>query len=474
MMGMVTIAEATDDIIYVPAPKGIPETDWYNIQTALDNAMSGDTIVLAAGDYYIHQPLTKDGFSGSVVGAGIDSTNIIVSTASDGSLFPVIHIDVWDDWPEFGVPIGSQFYTATLFYMSRCVDSVVFSDLTMIMDENGIAEPSYIYDTYTGTAFSFDFIWGYNFGYANIVHVLSDCDTTVERIGLVGANDGTYFQYVNPNHGWYIEGHDQNPDGFGGTHVARDCEFVGMGSNAYQPTILKNAEVIVEDCTFRDGSRGVAPVGCDGLDIKVTDSLFTNLQHSGVMLFGVSGCVADVSHNKMIGSSGVYIQAWDINGYTYVLHEKCYLNIEHNEIVQKDGGYIGGIDILNLAYELDWGDLVIKSNKIHGEGSTWRGPIHTYNAHNAIITNNIITGNGLAAMYIGVASWWDAYDTGVLMQGNNVENFYVYEGFGTAQIWLGPYTSQCKVIGNPANVFDETDDPTTPEYDGNNILVGVK
>lgn len=344
----------------------------------------------------------------------------------------------------------------------------------MTMDINDITEPTYIYDTYTEqVTFSLEPYWGYNFGYANIINVLSDCDTTVERMRLVGANDGTFFQYVNPNHGWYIEGHLQDADGNGGTHVARDCEFIGMGANSYQPTILKNAEVIVESCTFIDGFQGIAAVGCDNLDITVSDSIFTNYE-TGVLLFGVTGCVADISHNTMFGSSGVYVEAWPINDYTYALHEKCYITIEHNEITQNYDSYYAGIEIWNYVDDIDWGDLVIKSNKIHSEGGTLFGPIYTYNAHDAKVTNNIITGNGLAAMYIGVGSWWGAHDIGVLLQGNCVENFNVYDGFGTAPIWLGPYTSQCRVIGNPSNVFDETDNPMTPEYDGNNILTGVK
>ncbi|MFW9927126.1 MAG: hypothetical protein ACFFDM_10180, partial [Candidatus Thorarchaeota archaeon] len=144
MVGMITIAEASDGVIYVPAPTGIPETDWYNIQTALDNAMPGDMIVLAAGDYYVHQPLVKDGFSGILKGAGKDVTTIEVSKASDGALFPAIRIEAWDGWEEFSVPAGWQFFTTTLAYFGAC-ESAVISDLTMIMDGEDLTEYSYLY-----------------------------------------------------------------------------------------------------------------------------------------------------------------------------------------------------------------------------------------------------------------------------------------------------------------------------------------
>jgi hypothetical protein len=407
----------------------------------------------------------------------MDVTNIIVSKASDGALFPVVHIDVWDDFPEFGVPIGSEFHTATLFYLSRCIDHVILSDFAMIMSENEVAEPTYVFDTYTGeVSIDLEPDWGKNFGYASIINILSECDTRVERFRLVGANDGNNFQYVNPNHGLYVEGREQLTDGDGGRHIVQDSEFVGMGSNAYQSVLLQNAEVVVQSSVFRDGSRGVVDICCDGLDFTVTDSLFYNLQDTGVAIFGVGGCVADVSHNLMLNSSGIYVESEGVNPYTHVPEAPCKLSLEHNEIVQRADAGFAGIEVWNWGGNIDWGELTIKSNKIHGEGSWLWGPIYTYNAHNAEITSNIITGSGLAAMYIGVLWEWGAADQGILMLGNNVENFLVYEEFGTAQIWLGPYTSQCVVIGgnSKTNVFDETDDPATPWYDGNNILRGVR
>jgi hypothetical protein len=45
-----------------------------------------------------------------------------------------------------------------------------------------------------------------------------------------------------------------------------------------------------------------------------------------------------------------------------------------------------------------------------------------------------------------------------------------------APIWLGIETSGITVVGSGnlrTNVFDETDNPATPAYDGANILVGV-
>ncbi|MFW9965373.1 MAG: hypothetical protein ACFFCX_17505 [Candidatus Sifarchaeia archaeon] len=471
MMGMITTAEATDGIIYVPAPTGIPEKDWYNIQSALDSAMPGDTIVFAAGSYYVHRPLIKDGFLGTLRGAGIDSTEIVASKSSDGALIPAFYYPDWDDWIEGGGIPNAGIYLTSLFCFSNC-EGVAFTDLTLRMDTPEIAERSYAFDLDTGEFLDYIPDWYNDLAFGVLVGAEADCSTYLEHFRMIGSNDGYQFQPVSPNHGFYIEG--LRSEGTGSTHIARNCEFIGMGGNAYQPTILENIQVIVEDSLFMNDYTGAMLLYCDNADVTITGCHFECMGGTGVGLWGASGHVADVSRNTMIDSAGIFVWTYPYNEYTYTPYEKCYFNFEHNEIVQRCDSEWAGVEIWNVADEYDWAELAIKSNRIHGEDTFLMGPIYTLNAHNAEITNNIITGAGIAAMYIGAASWYGAHDTGVLIQGNNVENFYVYDGFGTAQIWLGPYTSQCSVIGNPSNVFDESDDPSTPEYDGNNILIGVK
>jgi hypothetical protein len=476
-----TFARADGIIIYVDGPTGIPETDWVNIQSALDDAMPGDTVQLAAGDYYVHKPLVKDGFSGTLKGAGKDTTNIVVSKASNGDLFLAAHIDAWDGWVEFTIFPGEQFYATTLFYFGNC-ESIVVSDLTMIMDGEDITEFSYILEEATGdVVYVLEEEWGNNIAYAFIVDIAAGCTTTLERVSIVGANDGTHFQPVSPNHGFYITSALLSEDDNGGTHTARDCDFIGMGSNAYQLTGLRNGEVIVESCVFKDSARGMVPVFCDNMDITVTDSLFENMFHSGVMLVGASGHYADVSHNTMIDSGGIWVYTEPVNPFTYSTYEKCYFSFQHNDINLRQYGEWGGLEVWNNIDDDDWADLVFKSNNIHSEGAWLYGPIFTVNAHGAVITNNKITGSGPAAMYIGVADWVGANDRGLMIIGNNLQNWQVDGGpwapywEGIARIWLGYTTSQCTVVegNNQVNVYDEDDyDPDIYDEDGNVIYNG--
>jgi hypothetical protein len=161
--------------------------------------------MLAAGEYNVHKPLVADGFSGIVKGAGKDVTLIEASKASDGALFPAVRINAWDGWEEFSIPAGWQFFTTTLAYFGACENEVVISDLTMVMDGEDLTEYSYLYDPATELkVYILEEEWGHNMAYAFIVDIAAGCDTTLERVGLIGANDGTHFQPVSPNHGFYI------------------------------------------------------------------------------------------------------------------------------------------------------------------------------------------------------------------------------------------------------------------------------
>ncbi|MFW9979645.1 MAG: hypothetical protein ACFFEJ_16300 [Candidatus Thorarchaeota archaeon] len=474
MFGVFTAQVAADDTIFVPNPTGIPETDWYNIQATLDAAMPGDTVQFAAGSYYIHRPLVKEGFSGTLKGVGQDLTKIIASKSTYGDLFQALEIDAWAGWEEFMVPAGCLFITPTLAYFSDCTDSVSISDLSLVMDEEDITEYSYIADEVTGEiVFLIGEEFGYNMGYAFILDIAAGCDTTLERVSFVGANDGTYFQPISPNHGFYVTGRYLSSDDDGGTHTALDCDFAGMGGNAYQLNGLSNAEVTVESCYFGYCHTGPAIYGCDRTNFVVRYNLFEHMNGWGAAYFGTSGGTGDISHNTMIDSGGLGVFAEAINPITHIPHENSYVSFDHNDVTLRQYGFFSAVEVYSTIDDSVRADLSIKGNKIHSEGAFPYGPIFTVNAHHAVISNNIITGSGPAAMYIGIDDWEDwifPSDHDVMILGNNLQGWTVDGGpyapywEGMAYIWLSEYTSNCMVVGNTQG--------TVADFGQDNFLVG--
>ena len=177
----------------------------------------------------------------------------------------------------------------SLFYFYKCEDSIVVSDLTLIAENNGISEYSYLLDETSSERHEFDYNWGANLGYAFMLTVVSGCDTTFERVGVLGANDGTHWQGINPNHGVFVHGWRLSEVDDGGNHIARECDFVGLGSYAYEHYQMKNAQIIIESCTFKNGGSGIVIWDGYNLDITIITSLFENQFGWGIELDGANG-----------------------------------------------------------------------------------------------------------------------------------------------------------------------------------------
>ena len=150
----------------------------------------------AAGSYYVHKPLIKDGFLGTLRGAGIDSTEIVASTSSDGDLIPAFYYPDWDNWIEGGALPGSGVYLTSLFCFSNC-ESIAFSDLTLRMDTPGIAERSYVFDLDTGEFLEYIPDWYNDIAFGVMVGAEAGCSTSLENFRMIGTNDGYKFQPVS-------------------------------------------------------------------------------------------------------------------------------------------------------------------------------------------------------------------------------------------------------------------------------------
>jgi hypothetical protein len=446
-------AEAsTGGIIYVPAPTGVPEDDWANIQQALDAMMPGDTVQLAAGTYLVHKPLIKTSMSGSFVGAGKDVTVIEAVRASNGDPFAVIHAFPWDD---FDFP-GSQMFVTTMFYLPYA-ENCFFADMAFEINQAGISEESYILDTVFGDKYYID-VWGTNLGVFFELEAADGCISSFESVRMTGTPNQGF--WGNPVHGVIING---DFGGVGSQHSVRNSHFEYMGSYCYGGAYITGAEFVVESNGFSDTWRGVQFFGSVGLDVKVSDNHFEDLLLPAVVNWDLDSSLVEVTRNTMVNVRGG-VWTWQ----EYVSQGSSIL-IEHNDIDLRDFSDWGAVEIW------DWvptkSEFVVSHNKIHGrKGIGPYSPIGLLGVHDAAFTNNIITGSGIAAAFIGV---YPLECVGVTFLGNNFQGWEVTDGFwendfvpGVAAIILGGFSRQCTIVGgsNKVNVVD---------WGIDNIIVGV-
>jgi hypothetical protein len=137
---------------------------------------------------------------------------------------------------------------------------------------------------------------------------------------------------------------------------------------------------------------------------------------------------------------------------------------EHNDIELRQYTWYAGIEIWDLTSVKS--SFVVTHNRIHSEDADAPfGAVFTSGVHDAVFANNIITGRGPAAFYLGLSD----FDVGLTLVGNNVENWDVAPyGYWPelAPIFLGWLTEDCVVVGghNDENVLD---------FGANNLVVGV-
>jgi hypothetical protein len=105
------------------------EEDWNNINSALQNAGSGDVVQLGEGLFYLHKSIIRWDFNGTLRGSGKNETTI---QTMPGELFDVSGCP----------PLNFTFKTTDGFYMfcfahhySEEMRTVAVSDMTIIVDE---------------------------------------------------------------------------------------------------------------------------------------------------------------------------------------------------------------------------------------------------------------------------------------------------------------------------------------------------
>ena len=441
------LAGASDT--FVVEPTGVDDTD--NLQAAFDAAIAagpGSVVELAAGDFYLSEPILIDDFSGTFRGQG-SSASVIHLTPD--TLFGLVH------WPVSDLPAAPL-----IFYLAYHEDGAVLRWESMGFDLVGEGEPwhhPYIPDPYWMDALWP--VWIEGFGLRHV-------DSTWWDVRVKG-DEGP--QYI-----WGWNANSIISRNLIGTHTVTNCHFDTMDYGLFfgfhdGSKITVGGQLPADRVTFHNLHFGVVSFGTINSEIQVRNVRASNDVDSPwgydvLWVASASGMKVHMSGVEADNMSGAALQA-DLLGCGTA--PSTYL-FEHNVIRQMPSTSWAGFEVWETCPEKS--DIVIRNNKISGDGSFIFGPIFTLGARDAVITNNTITGSGPAAMYLGP---WGADDSGLMVKGNNVQGWKIDSGpcgeeclgLPLAPIWLGAGTSGNTVVGSGnlrTTVFDES---------GANILVGV-
>ncbi len=437
------------------APSGdlTGETDWNNIMNAFQQAMAagpGHTVILKSGRFYIDKPVMVSGFNGTFAGAGKNATIIEPTRGPNDEGFGTVYIDAWDN---LGFP-GSKQYGTPLLYFPDPEGYVRISDMTLQVTALNIAQDWGVYDGNGNLVIGPD-----NDIMEGITIFLgSDCNTSIERVKLVGIprsvpND---YHYASPEVGFRVAGR-MEWEGYmpasavwpGGTHVLKGCEFSTVGTASYLTAGLGYANILVgggrfEKNQFADGYMGVCPWGLNGCNVIIRYNEFDNMHWENICL---SNTPYDAPHGAL-----------------------SRILITHNNLSNVSD------DVSGIFLEDDWeafeGEsrtlkIMVMNNQIQLASNTpdYGGiGIFSIGLRDAMLANNTMTGSG----YAGIYSIFTEESKFAL---NDVQNVQA----ANAPIYLGYETNNCIVIGTDLNtsVMDWSDDPATPQYDGNNTLIDI-
>ncbi len=403
-----------------------------------------------AGQFYITSPIVVANFDGHFTGAGKEAT--IIQTRGN-TPFPLA-----TDGPTPGLP------NLFLFYQTQSgTPTLKFSDMTLRFrgrtEEFRTHFPANVLN-----AINFIGVRGKVTGVEDFE--VSHFNTSFERMGFEGET-GDFSFGRNGLNGILIHGETIFQRGAQGTfffkyakpttgtHTVTNCTFKNI-SFAIGINVLRDSEIRV------GGSRS-------------TKNTFVNAALP-VNFKDLSNSTVEVSFNEDEGSNteffSIFIQqavqavfGVDLGPIPELFPEPSRFLISHNTIHALGFADAVGLQDFALLVGADKTlEAVVSNNKIILENTLFGGIVGIF-AEDALVSNNQITGTGLAGVYGGVFG-----DTvvGWTIQGNNVENVNATSPLFpiSAPILLGPGTSNCTVVGGNAktNVLD---------FGINNILVGV-
>jgi len=452
--------------VFLVEPTGVDDTA--NLQAAFDAAVAagpGSVVELAEGNFYLSKGIVVEDFGGTFRGQGSDKSVI--------HLVPGAPLALRTEPPDLMFLPPAQ-----LFFLVYRTDGLDLRWEKMSLDLVGKAVEWYRADVPGPQNYFWPIcVWG--------VGGLRQVDTTWWDLRVQGDEGPGYSSWCNLGSVLVTF--------MSGIQRMTNCHFDTQGYGLffayhYGSQITVGGPRAADRVTFHNVDYGMAAVNDTNCEIELLNARAWNDEGSlagrspngdifagnDVMWIGApSGLTLRMAGVETENMSGAVVgPAFGSCGQA-----PSTLLFERNIIRQRPGTEWAGFEMHEDCAAKS--EIIIRNNRIWSEGSFPWGPIYITGAVDAVITNNILWGSGPAAMYLGLPG---AGDSGFLVKGNNVQGWHVDGGplepawHGAAAIWLGPETSGITVVGSGSlrtKVYDETDDPATPAYDGANILVGV-
>lgn len=412
-------------------------TDSDALQAAVENQGSPVDIRLAPGTYYLNKAILMANFHGSIRGAGMDDTLIRLAA----------EIPVSDACPVWRRPPSKAEPWPYLFEVLG--GDVTFSDLAMDVIPRVPAHFFYGECDSAGGPLEFGVLGGF-------IGVFSPDNnpaqrSLIERVRLTGGNgDLAGFNVVQMTYHEGLVGTHYNIDSgsmgipLNGVHVIRDSDFShGIAGNSLA-NLDNSASVLATGNRYHDLLEG-----------------FESLDANGHVTF---------RGNTVTDSLGVGILAGD--GYFHAiagvpLNHPTELIVENNRFDIGNG--FAALDLEDWATILEGTPLL----RVTAKGNTFRLKdsqygVAGYGLRDARFLHNRLEGNvsgdgfALGRSFPAMSCSLVDNDTTALVTGGSA-------------VHLGGLSSDCLVVMDNADnqVYDETDDPGTPDYDGANTVVST-
>ncbi len=446
----VPLLASAEDSVFIVYPTGIDDTD--NLQAAFDAAVAvgpGSTVQLVEGTYLLTSTISVSGFDGAFKGAGRDVTVIKTN----------------------GVyPLDSYWLVPDMFHFYQEDDSSLsISDMSVQVLGNHLTtfpgwDPGMIFwilGAYPGIFNSPD-----EYELAHVDFSFSGMDLS----GEVGVYPAEWFHF-NPlganAGGLFITGNHLYPYWSGwepaiyGSFSVEDSSFSNL---AYGTGVIRlvDSSVIIENNVLRDAGQSLMIQDCGNTISRVSDNDLAGFDHIGLYhgyqsQFGFGTTTIQPSSVLVTRNTIESVYYSGAHAYTWASPEgiatSFNVEISHNTITAKyDADAIGLVDQAYLYHGVISLNAVVSGNRISLVDNMWGG-IWGYFAQNAVVTSNVVSGNGLAGIYMGA---WGDLNSGWTILGNNVQNIVDSPYWGwSAGVWLGIGTSYCTVVGSKTSVVDQ-------------------